>query len=273
MTRRTATRRIHSRRYRTTGELLRAVRDQHLVTQAHLAARAGISGAQLSRYETGRVEPGHEVLRRLLGAVGLAPTYGVEPSTAALDEQFEGDEPFWYRVGFSSWLLVQRLVWPLVDAGVPLVAGGELATVCHGVPVPDPELVVHVRRRDVPALEPLVAAAHADLVRADGRPVDPDVGVAAEDELAVRAGIDTVRVLVSDTLPASTLVAVPRLAHDGSRLLQVPAATVEGLLASGSLGPAALALTTRSAQRRSPATSAADGSSTSAGTTAAGSTR
>lgn len=247
------TRPVEARRYRTTAELIAAVRHEHLITQVELATRAGLGVAQLSRYERGRAEPGQDVLRRLLAAVGQAPTYGVEPTEAAVDERFEGDG-FWFRVGWDSFLVVQRLVWPVVDAAVPVVLGGELGAVAHGVPVPDPDLLLHLREADLPALARVVRAARITLATAEGMPLEGVDDVDRGDELAILTGFDAVRVLVSDTLPASTLVTVPRSTDESGETIRVPAATVEELLASGALGPTALALTRRFVQRADAAT-------------------
>lgn len=141
---------------------------------------------------------------------------------------------------------VERLVWPAVDAEVPLVLGGELAAVAHGVPVPDPRLLVHVRGSAVPALAAAARSARAVLGTPDGAPPGPP---GHDEELVVEAYPDSVRVLVSDAVPASTLVAVPRTADEAAETVLVAAATVEELLGSDLLGPTALALVERFAQR------------------------
>lgn len=82
-------RRIHDRTYRSTAELIRAIRDEHLLTQDELAGRTGLSRYQLCRWEKGAREPALGVVRRVLGEFDLAVTFGVEPNTAALDERLE----------------------------------------------------------------------------------------------------------------------------------------------------------------------------------------
>ncbi len=74
------------RAYRSAAELLTTVRDHHRLTEQQLADRSGVHQPQLARYEKGVVEPTLPVSRRILDSVGWAPTLGIEPTTAALDE-------------------------------------------------------------------------------------------------------------------------------------------------------------------------------------------
>ena len=46
-------RRIQDRTYRSTAELMRAIRDEHVLTQDELAGRTGLSRYQLCRWEKG----------------------------------------------------------------------------------------------------------------------------------------------------------------------------------------------------------------------------
>src|SRR5581483_87497 len=79
--------RIHDRTYRSSAELIRAIRDVYVLTQDELAGRTGLSRYQLCRWENGVREPTLAMLRQVLGEFGLAVTFGMEPSTAALDER------------------------------------------------------------------------------------------------------------------------------------------------------------------------------------------
>lgn len=99
------------RAYRSTAELLVAVRDHHRLTQRQLAERSGIAQPQLVRYETGEVEPGLPVLRRLLRSVGWLPTHGLEPTAAAVDEQLTDE------VDLDTDLFVLPLVCADAEAG------------------------------------------------------------------------------------------------------------------------------------------------------------
>lgn len=67
------------------GELIRARREAHGLTQARLARRAGTTQAAISRLETGGVSPTFETLADVLVAMGER----VEPRARAID--VEGD--------------------------------------------------------------------------------------------------------------------------------------------------------------------------------------
>jgi len=126
--------RIHDRTYRSSAELIRAIRDVYVLTQDELAGRTGLSRYQLCRWENGVREPTLAMLRQVLGEFGLAVTFGMEPSTAALDERLAlGTD----AIGLDSWLLANRVVCPALGAGVPLVVGGEFAAALQGVPIED----------------------------------------------------------------------------------------------------------------------------------------
>jgi DNA-binding XRE family transcriptional regulator len=95
-------RRILDRTYRSTVQLMRAIGDEHVLTQHELAGRTGLSRYQLCRWEKGAREPTLAMVRRLLGEFGLAVTFGVEPSTAALDQRLEAGVD---AIGLDAWLL------------------------------------------------------------------------------------------------------------------------------------------------------------------------
>ena len=59
--------------------LLRLARDKAGLTQAALAAQAGVSQQSVSAYETGRKEPTLPTLQRLLAAAGLEMRIRLEP--------------------------------------------------------------------------------------------------------------------------------------------------------------------------------------------------
>ncbi|MDK1017611.1 MAG: helix-turn-helix transcriptional regulator [Actinomycetota bacterium] len=59
--------------------LLRLARDKAGMTQADLAAEAGVSQQAISAYETGRKEPTLPTLQRLLAAAGLEMRIRLEP--------------------------------------------------------------------------------------------------------------------------------------------------------------------------------------------------
>ncbi len=58
-------------------DILREGRLRAGLTQAELARRAGRTQSQIARWETGKVEPSLETLRRLIRACGLELTYAL----------------------------------------------------------------------------------------------------------------------------------------------------------------------------------------------------
>jgi transcriptional regulator with XRE-family HTH domain len=54
----------------TAGELIRARRQAHRLTQRQLAMRAGTSQAAIAQIESGRRSPTHDTLEKLLMAMG-----------------------------------------------------------------------------------------------------------------------------------------------------------------------------------------------------------
>lgn len=70
--------------------IVRLARSKANLTQAQLAELAGITQQAVSAYETGRLEPTLESLRRLVRAAGFEMTIRLEP----LDEHDSGLERF-----------------------------------------------------------------------------------------------------------------------------------------------------------------------------------
>ncbi len=64
---------------------LRAVRERLLVTQAELAERTGIAEATISRIENGMQRPRISTVRKLAGALGVAPEELIDPAAASGD--------------------------------------------------------------------------------------------------------------------------------------------------------------------------------------------
>jgi transcriptional regulator with XRE-family HTH domain len=59
------------------GDLLREARLRAGLAQAELGRRVGRPQSQIARWESGRVEPSLETLRKLIRACGLELTYGL----------------------------------------------------------------------------------------------------------------------------------------------------------------------------------------------------
>ncbi len=237
------TRRVDDRTYRSTAELIKAIRDQHLLTQDELAGRTGFSRYQLCRWEKGIREPTLLTVRRMLSPFGLAVTFGVEPSTAALDEQLQ---PGVHGIGLDAWLLANRVVWPALAAGVSMVVGGELAAGLQGVPIEEPEMVLHLRPAELSALHRVARAARCTLgiFGSSWDPLEP-AEITVGGELAVITMSDSIRVLLVEELPVAKVITVePRFAGDRPPI-DVPVVPLAQLRESGILGSVAAALAGR----------------------------
>ncbi|MGB7798193.1 MAG: helix-turn-helix transcriptional regulator [Pseudonocardiaceae bacterium] len=235
--------RIQDRTYRSTAELMRAIRDEHLLTQDELAGRTGLSRSQLCRWEKGAREPTLQMVRRLLGEFGLAVTFGVEPSTAALDERLE---PGVDAIGLDTWLLANRVLWPALLAGVPMVIGGEFAAALQGVPLEDPEMVLHLRMTDLTAFHRMVHTARCSMgvLGSSLDPLEPEE-ITVGSELAVVAMVGTIRVLLVDELPVARVISVERQFVGDKTPIDVPVVPLVMLPESGMLGTLAAALAQR----------------------------
>ncbi|MFZ0120662.1 MAG: helix-turn-helix transcriptional regulator [Pseudonocardiaceae bacterium] len=235
--------RIQDRTYRSTAELMRAIRDEHLLTQDELAGRTGLSRSQLCRWEKGAREPTLQMVRRLLGEFGLAVTFGVEPSTAALDERLE---PGVDAIGLDTWLLANRVLWPALLAGVPMVIGGEFAAALQGVPLEDPEMVLHLRMTDLTAFHRVVHTARCSMgvLGSSLDPLEPEE-ITVGSELAVVAMVGTIRVLLVDELPVARVISVERQFVGDKTPIDVPVVPLVMLPESGMLGTLAAALAQR----------------------------
>lgn len=232
----TVQRRAADRWYRNTAELLRGLRFAHGLTQEEVAARSGVSRAQLSRYERGTLEPSVGTMRRVLGGYGLAPVFGAEPTTAALDERFAlaGDD---LGLGMDAWLLADRVLWPAIDAGIPLVLGGEFAAGLQGVPLADPECVLHLLLADRERFAVVARDAHCDF------------GWDLDEQLVVECGLGRIPVLMANPLPGRVLVTVRRHLWGPENPIDVPVVPLADLVSGGGLEPAALALAGRAIER------------------------
>ncbi|HKR51681.1 MAG TPA: helix-turn-helix transcriptional regulator [Pseudonocardiaceae bacterium] len=238
---------IHHHTYRSTAELIRAIRHEYLLTQDELAGRAGLSRYQLCRWEKGAREPTLEAVRRMLSAFGMTVTFGVEPSGAALDEQLEAGVD---AIGLDAWLLANRVVWPALAAGVPMVLGGEFAAGLQGVPIEDPEMVLHLRLTDLDGLHRVVQAARCTLGVFDSSSgtLEPEK-IAVGGELAVITMLGSIRVLLVEELPVTMMITVERQFAGDPTPIDVPVVPLAELRKSGILGSGAAALAGRLLER------------------------
>jgi transcriptional regulator with XRE-family HTH domain len=95
----------------TAGELVRAVRRRHGLTQAQVAARARTSQAAISRIERGIVSPSVATLTQLLDLMGEELTLDARPIDYGLDRTLIQDnlkrtpeERIDFMVSFSNFV-------------------------------------------------------------------------------------------------------------------------------------------------------------------------
>jgi len=69
----------------TPGQILKAARERHRVSQDELAVRAGTTQSAISRIERDRVSPSIETLRELLFLLGEDLELTVEPRDTGID--------------------------------------------------------------------------------------------------------------------------------------------------------------------------------------------
>jgi len=223
---------IDRRQYRSVAELIVALRNRNLMTQRELAQRTGIAQAQLNRYEKGTAEPSLQTLRRVLSPFGWAPTIGVEPTAAAVDELLGAAPDPLTCMGTDAVMAVQVAAAAAAN-GAAIVVGGEAAAVLQGVPVRTRDVVLHLLANDLPVLTQTAEAMHRGVIESRD----------SDDVWELWCGEVVADVRLTDVLPASRLVRldfVPWLAS-----YQAPVVDLETLVVSGALGPAAMALVAR----------------------------
>lgn len=154
---------LDRRQYRSTAELLIAIRHRHLITQSELAERSGVARPQLARYESGSVEPSVATLRRLLDGLGWKLTFGLEPTTAVLDAQLARPYDLAKLLGFDVRRTVELAALAAAD-GLDVVVGGDAAAVLQGVPAATRHAVLHLRADHLRRFATAAAARLASVV-------------------------------------------------------------------------------------------------------------
>jgi transcriptional regulator with XRE-family HTH domain len=131
---------------REAGRLLRTTRELRGLSQARLAQRVGSSQQWLSRIERGALNPTVGDLERFFGGLGMrlrmeaspAASDGADPDL--LPDLTDGDQEAMIS-GFRH--ILGRL------SDVPLLVGGRLAALAHGIPVRVPRLDLILARGDL----------------------------------------------------------------------------------------------------------------------------
>ncbi|MFF0151256.1 helix-turn-helix domain-containing protein [Micromonospora sp. NPDC005203] len=127
------------------GATVRQQRHLRELSQRQLAALAGVSQAAVARIERGERAPTIPVLERMLAAMDVQLTVGVEPLDAHLDARMDAlaARPIAERI---DELDLDRLLDRLSD--LPQVLTGSTAALLQGAPVPVEALEIAVRWQD-----------------------------------------------------------------------------------------------------------------------------
>lgn len=131
-----------------------------------------------------------------------------------------------------------------------MVVGGEFAAGLQGVPIEDPEMVVHLRLTDLAAFHQVVRTARCTLgfLGTATDMLEPEA-VTVGSELAVVALVGTIRVLLVDELPVARVISVVPQFVEQKTPIDVPVVPLAALRESGMLGSAAVALAERLLRR------------------------
>ncbi|MDW5324556.1 helix-turn-helix transcriptional regulator [Plantactinospora sp. KLBMP9567] len=127
------------------GTTLRRQRELHGLTQRDLAERSGASQAAIARIEQGVRAPTVAMLERLLTALDLQLTVGVEPLDAQLDARIDALRGQTVAERIAT-LGLDRMLDRLGD--LPYVLTGATAALLQGAPVPVDDLEIIVAWRD-----------------------------------------------------------------------------------------------------------------------------
>ncbi|CCH21339.1 Transcriptional regulator, XRE family [Micromonospora lupini str. Lupac 08] len=127
------------------GATVRQQRHLRELSQRQLAALAGVSQAAVARIERGERAPTIPVLERMLAAMDVQLTVGVEPLDTHLDARMDAlaARPIAERI---AELDLDRLLDRLND--LPQVLTGSTAALLQGAPVPVEALEIAVRWQD-----------------------------------------------------------------------------------------------------------------------------
>jgi hypothetical protein len=144
------------------------------------------------------------------------------------------------------------VVWPALAAGVSMVVGGEFAAGLQGVPIEDPEMVLHLRLTELDALHRVVRAARCTLgvFGSSLGTLEPEE-ITVGSELAVITMLGSIRVLLVEELPVARVITVEPQFVGKRTPIDVPVVPLVELRESGILGSAAAALAGRLLQRTS----------------------
>ena len=146
------------------GTILRDRRDKAALTQTELARRAGVSQSTVSAVERGTRRPSLPLIGRVLAALGLQISLGVEDleePEADLDIAIDAlrttplaDRLIGFRFDGAALLRMLAPAAPVVE--------GAAGAVLHGAPVPLRGLDIVVERSRLDALDEVIRRSYAD---------------------------------------------------------------------------------------------------------------
>ncbi|WP_091608728.1 helix-turn-helix domain-containing protein [Micromonospora mirobrigensis] len=139
-------------------DVIRRQRQLHELNQRRLAELAGVSQATVARIERGDRSPSLPALERLLAAMDLQLTIGVEELDAHLDARLteQAARPL---AEVLDGLGLDRIVDRLGD--LPYLLTGSTAALLQGAPLPTDAVEIAVRWRDSARLTEWLNAAYA----------------------------------------------------------------------------------------------------------------
>ncbi|MET7877082.1 helix-turn-helix domain-containing protein [Micromonospora profundi] len=202
------------------GAAVRQQRNLRELSQRQLAALAGVTQGAVAHIERGERTPSIPVLERLLAAMGLQLTVGVEPLDAHLDARIDdlAARPIAERI---DELGLGRLLDRLPD--LPQVITGSTAALLQGAPVPVDALEIALRWQDSKQFTGWLEANYGQRWNArwgefGGVWLDPEEP--GEHRWSTRYG--EIRATMCDELPATIEVR-----HDGRGYQVVPLVELE----------------------------------------------
>ncbi|MFC0007067.1 helix-turn-helix domain-containing protein [Micromonospora siamensis] len=139
-------------------DVIRRQRQLHDLNQRQLAELAGVSQATVARIERGDRSPSLPALERLLAAMDLQLTVGVEELDAHLDARL-AEQSARPLAEVLDGLGLDRIVERLGD--LPFLLTGSTAALLQGVPVPADAVEIAVRWRDSARFTAWLDAAYA----------------------------------------------------------------------------------------------------------------
>lgn len=139
------------------GAIVRAEREQRGLSQAKLAAQAGVSPASVSGLERGQRAATLDLADRLLGAMGLRLQLAAEPQFADIDAAIASAAGRPPQDIVSEWGPDAAAYFALLD-GVPFIVEGMAAAALQGAPVRVETLEIAVPAEDDGALDALSLA-------------------------------------------------------------------------------------------------------------------